>query len=421
MSTRRRWGEIKDPIYGYIGITELDRKLIDTWPLQRLRRIRQLAGSEYVYPGASHTRFEHSLGVMHLASRLSSSSRISRSLNKVAEKIRIAALLHDIGHGPFSHVFESLLESLGKTHEDLTMWIILESEIADVLSEHGYDVGEIAKMAVGKSGNTLANQIIRSSIDVDKMDFIVRDNYHTGAGYGSVDVFRIIDSVDVIDGNLSVNVNSLSALEALLIARIESFRTVYFHRTARAAQIMLADALKKANEEIDLVDFTSVDNYLRLDDYTTWALLERCKTSKEVMEKLRRRELLKCCYDSEFYAERGIVPTVFSSSEVRGKLKSRISKLAEVPTDKVFIDVPTLPSVPYSHSIQLQPMEIPAYKESGEEKWPLKASDVSPIIKGLQVFLNILRVYSEEKHRTKVSEASKEVFGETPFSLKISY
>ena len=417
----RVWGVIKDPLYGYISVTEFDRRLIDTRPLQRLRRIRQLAGSEYVYPGANHTRFEHSLGVMHLITRFSSNARVAPLLGEDAEKVRVAALLHDVGHGPFSHVFESLLEGAGRTHEDMTMWDIQRSEVADVLSEFGLGAKEIARMAVGKSGNSIADQLIRSAIDADKMDFIVRDNYHTGAGYGNVDVSRIIDAVDAVDGNLAVNVNSLSALEAFLIARIESFRTVYFHRTSRAAQIMLVDALLRASEELDLLGFTSVDDYLRLDDYTTWALMEGCEACAGIIDRLKRRDLLKCSYDSEFYTKRRIVPTLFSSDKVRRQLEGQIARMAAIPPEEVFIDVPTLPSVPYRHSIHLEPMEIPVYREEEGEKTVLKASEVSPIIESLQVFLNILRVYSRAEHREKVRRAARTVFGEPPTSLRISY
>ena len=104
------WGEIKDPIYGYIYVTEAEKKIIDSFPFQRLRRIRQLAGSEYVYPGANHTRFEHSIGVMHLTNRLVKNPFFQKIFsNEESQTIRFAAMLHDVGHGPFSHVFEEIL------------------------------------------------------------------------------------------------------------------------------------------------------------------------------------------------------------------------------------------------------------------------------------------------------------------------
>ena len=188
--------------------------------MQRLRRLRQLAGSEYVYPGANHTRFEHCVGVMYLAGKVLENPNISRVVNdEEAEVARIAALLHDVGHGPFSHVFEHLLvRDLDKTHEDITSWLIEKSEVADKLSKMGYRPEEISKLAVGKlhkPGRAFLDQIISSAVDVDKQDFIVRDTYHTGAEYGFIDVFRLIHALDVLGENLAVELGALSALGVL--------------------------------------------------------------------------------------------------------------------------------------------------------------------------------------------------------------
>ncbi|MEM2739154.1 MAG: HD domain-containing protein, partial [Candidatus Bathyarchaeia archaeon] len=180
------WGEIKDPVHGYVYITEQEKEIIDSYPVQRLRRLRQLAGAEYVYPGANHTRFEHSVGVMYLAGKVVENPNIHQIVHEEdIEAVRIAGLLHDVGHGPFSHVFEHLLTGkLNKTHEDITMWIIKNSELKDVISKLGYKPEYIAELAAGsllEDPKAFLNQIIRSSIDVDKLDFVVRDTYHTGA------------------------------------------------------------------------------------------------------------------------------------------------------------------------------------------------------------------------------------------------
>ena len=139
MCRKAYWGEIKDPVHGYVYITEAEKNLIDSYPMQRLRRLRQLAGSEYVYPGANHTRFEHCIGVMFLAGQVLDNPNISRVVNDdEVEACRISALLHDAGHGPFSHVFEHLLiADLEKTHEDITSWIIEKSEVGDKLTKMG--------------------------------------------------------------------------------------------------------------------------------------------------------------------------------------------------------------------------------------------------------------------------------------------
>jgi HD superfamily phosphohydrolase len=421
------WGEIKDPVHGYVYITEAEKEIIDSYPVQRLRRLRQLAGAEYVYPGANHTRFEHSIGVMYLAGKVAENPNISQVISEEeAEAVRIAGLLHDVGHGPFSHVFEHLLtKKLNKTHEDVTAWIIKHSELKDLLGRLGYKAEDIAELAVGSlsmGGKAFLNQIIRSSIDVDKLDFVVRDTYHTGAEYGFVDVFRLIHTFDVLDGNLAVDMGALSTLESFIIARIESFKSIYFHRVGRAAQIMLATALERADEELGLSSFKTPEEYLSMDDYTVWAMLKNCKKSSPIIKNLERRRMLKCAYEQTFYVKDKTVSNIFSAEEFRNQIRNKIAKDAKVDAEAIIIDVPTVPSVPYHHSMFMEPMEIPVFSKTREGKKEVKRlSEISGIFDVLKGFINILRVYTDEKNRGKVAEAASKILGEIPSSAKISY
>jgi HD superfamily phosphohydrolase len=421
------WGEIKDPVHGYVYITEAEKEIIDSYPVQRLRRLRQLAGAEYVYPGANHTRFEHSIGVMYLAGKVAENPNISQVISEEeAEAVRIAGLLHDVGHGPFSHVFEHLLtKKLNKTHEDVTAWIIKHSELKDLLGRLGYKAEDIAELAVGSlsmGGKAFLNQIIRSSIDVDKLDFVVRDTYHTGAEYGFVDVFRLIHTFDVLDGNLAVDMGALSTLESFIIARIESFKSIYFHRVGRAAQIMLATALERADEELGLSSFKTPEEYLSMDDYTVWAMLKNCKKSSPIIKNLERRRMLKCAYEQTFYVKDKTVSNIFSAEEFRNQIRNKIAKDAKVDPEAIIIDVPTVPSVPYHHSMFMEPMEIPVFSKTRDGKKEVKRlSEISGIFDVLKGFINILRVYTDEKNRGKVAEAASKILGEIPSSAKISY
>jgi HD superfamily phosphohydrolase len=424
---RNYWGEIKDPVHGYVYITADEREIIDSYPVQRLRRLRQLAGAEYVYPGANHTRFEHSVGVMYLAGRVVDNPTISqRASEDEAEMVRIAALLHDVGHGPFSHIFEYLLDKeLGKTHEDMTLWIVKNSELKDILNKVGYEAEEIGKLAVGrlhKPRKAFLDQIISSSVDVDKLDFVVRDTYHTGAEYGYIDVFRLIQTLDVLGEDLAVDLGSLSALESFVIARIESFKSIYFHRVGRAAQIMLATAIEKANEELGLANFKTPEEYLAMDDYTVWTMLKNCQKSSEIIKNLERRKLLKCAYERTFYEKDTMVSNIFNREAYRKQMQADIAKEAEVEAETVIIDVPTVPSVPYHNSVLMEPMEIPVFYKTREgDRIPRRLSEISKIIDVLKGFINILRVYTEEKNREKVSNAASKILGEIPSSAKISY
>jgi hypothetical protein len=421
------WGEIKDPVHGYVYITEEEKDLIDSYPVQRLHRLRQLAGAEYVYPGANHTRFEHSIGVMHLASRVAENPNISQYVGEdEAEMVRVAGLLHDVGHGPFSHVFEQLLDKeLNQTHEDVTAWMVENSELKDVLKRMGCSPRDVGKLAVGrlhKPQKAFLDQILSSAVDVDKQDFIVRDTYHTGAEYGFIDVFRLIHTLDVLEGDLAVDLGALSALESLMIARIESFRSIYFHRVGRAAQIMLAMAMDKANGELGLTSFKTPEEYLAMDDYSVWTMLKNCKKSSGIIKNLERRKMLKCAYERTFYEKDAMVSSVFSREANREQLQTDIAKEAKVSAEAVFIDVPTVPSVPNHHSVLMESMEIPVfYKTPKGEKMPQRLSEVSRIFETLRGFMNILRVYAEEKDREKVSAAASKILGKIPSSAKVSY
>lgn len=421
------WGEIKDPVHGYVYISEEEKYLIDSYPMQRLRRLRQLAGSEYVYPGANHTRFEHCLGVMYLAGKVLENPNISHQVSdEEVNMCRISALLHDCGHGPFSHVFEQLLQkNLDKTHEDITSWIIEKSEISDQLSKMGYDPKVVAGLAVGKMnkpGRAFLDQIISSAVDVDKQDFIVRDTYHTGAEYGFIDVYRLIHALDVLGENLAVELGALSALEAFIIARIESFKSIYFHRVGRAAQIMLATAMEKANGELGLTAFKTPEDYLALDDYTVWSALKKCEASKPIIADFERRKMLKCAYERTFYEKDAMVSNLFGRESYRRQIQSEIARDAGVSLESVIIDVPTVPSVPYHHAVLMESMEIPVFtRTQAGEKMLQRLSESSKIFETLKGFMNILRVYTDVENREKIEKATAKILGKIPSAAKISF
>jgi HD superfamily phosphohydrolase len=340
--------------------------------------------------------------------------------------IRIAGLMHDVGHGPFSHVFEQLLiRDLDKTHEDITSWIIEKGELSDKIEKMGFKPEEVGKLAVGKlhnSGKAFLDQIISSAVDVDKQDFIVRDTFHTGAEYGFIDIFRLIHALDVLGEDLAVEQGALSALEAFMIARIESFKSIYFHRVGRAAQIMLAMAMEKADEELGLTAFKTPEEYLAMDDYTVWAALKACKASKSIINDLEHRHMLKCAYERTFYEKDAMVSNIFGREAYRRQMQNEIANEAGVETEAVVIDVPTVPSVPYHHAVLMESMEIPVFSRSQVgKKTPYRLSDVSKIIENLKGFINILRVYTNAADRIKVERATAKILGRIPATAKISY
>jgi HD superfamily phosphohydrolase len=422
---RAYWGFIKDPIYGYIRLTDAERNIIDTLAVQRLRRIRQLAGAEYVYPAANHTRFEHVLGAMYLAGAVADNLPTQLSADE-RQEVRLAALLHDVGHAPFSHLFEPLLlKYMNRNHENMSTWIIAESGLSDVIREQGFDPKNLSGLAVGRPPKTekpFLGQIISSSFDVDKMDFVVRDSYHTGAGYGSVDVFRLIYTMDVLNGNLAADITALPTLENLILARLESFRAIYFHRACRAVQMMLLKALDAAREDLEILKVKTPDEYLQFDDYAVWSKLQANPRSNKIVRALSERKLLKCAYERTFYAKDELVSSVFTNENVRVKLEEEIAAKAKVPASEVGIDVPSLPSVPYHYAMGIGPIDIPIFSKSRSgEKIPQKITELSKIVEVLQVFMNIIRVYTQQEHREEVGTAAAQVLGESPLSNVLSY
>ncbi len=376
---------IKDPIHGYIGLTSLELQLIDTLPLQRLRRIKQLPGSEYVYPGAMNTRFEHSLGVMHLAGLMG--NKLSTNEDTII-LLRIAGLLHDIGHGPFSHSFEPILNTfLRVSHEEMGAILIENTVVSDILGRNGIDTNDVTDLILGRYKRKSLSRVINSSIDADKMDYIVRDSYHTGAGY-SVDIRRIAMNAMDIDGDLAINARALEAIESLLMARLLSFRTIYYHKTSRAVQLMLERAMALVVREMDLNLNDILENpdfYLNLDDYTMWEILRKNEKSKDIMKKLMRRHILKVA--GEWYG-RSLSPKQVD------RLRGIISDISGVPEDYIVIDSPKIKFI--------KSTDLPLLWRDGELINPL---DASPVLSKLKDLLpSMIRIYTWPKYRSKLKD-----------------
>lgn len=225
---------IRDPLHGTVLLTDLEERVLDSQPMQKLRGIRQLAMAHLVYPGANHTRFEHSIGTCALAGRMCTELGLPK--NK-AEKVRLSALLHDVGHVAFSHEAEAVLAPHLGGHEKIGKRIIEKSEIADIIDEN-FSPREIAGLC-----DTPLGEIITSDIGADRMDYLLRDSHYTGVAYGIVDSDRIASSLLLLKSGLALRERGLEAAESLLVARFTMFSTVYLHKTVRIASRMLQQAL----------------------------------------------------------------------------------------------------------------------------------------------------------------------------------
>jgi len=245
----------RDPVHNIIRVLtdtdegELMIRLIDTPEFQRLRRIKQLGLGLYTYQGAEHSRFTHSLGAFHLMTRVL--DRLSERYDIKKEDrvaVRAAALLHDVGHGSFSHVMEKVLNF---HHERWTVEVILSSdtEVGELLAAYSENLpGRIAAIIEGTFQPAALRQLVSSQLDVDRMDYLLRDSLMTGAKYGIYDLEWIISAlaIDQDSDRIYVAARGLFAVEEYLQARYYMFRQVYFHRTLRSAEAVLRSILRRA-------------------------------------------------------------------------------------------------------------------------------------------------------------------------------
>jgi len=425
--------EIRDPIHGYIFANELEKEIIDTRVFQRLRRINQLGMAYLTYPGAEHKRFIHCIGAMHLAGEvgrhLSSMGEIDR---EEEQYIKLAALLHDLGHGPFSHTFEDvMMKYLNKTHEDLTIWLIKNTEIKDIIEKYGYNSEDLSKLAVGRREHKLKpfiDDVISSPFDVDKMDFLIRDSHFTGVQYGLVDIKRLIFSMNVVEDHLAIEIpGALYALESFIMARYEMFKAVYYHRTVRSANIMMSRAIDLAAEYLGIPYIKEPEDYIIMDDAYIMVKMRELKNERkedmrlayEIIDMLDRRQLLKCAYEATIHTRDRYVSSILSKEHVRRELEEEIAREAKIPEGQVIIDLPTLPSIPYSPK-QIDPMEVYTFEEVDNKKILRRLSEISNIASVLKGYVDVLRVYTFPKYREEVKKASIKIFGEGPITTKIS-
>jgi uncharacterized protein len=425
--------EIRDPVHGYIFATELEQKIIDTETFQRLRRIRQLAGCHLVYPGGQHSRFEHVIGAMYLAGKVGDILETREDVSFGKEEtclLRLAALLHDVGHGPFSHMFEEVMaERTQFTHEDMTRNIILKSEIGDILDRFGLPKGELSELSIAKSKRKTRylNDVIGGGLSVDIMDYILRDSYFTGVEYGEVDVMRIINSFEVAENKLAIRQAALFAFEALMIARYEMFRAVYFHRTVRAAELMLIKSMLLADKELHLTDL-SLDKYLAMTDEVTLERIRTMKTgsnpdlkkAKLLADDYFRRRLLKCVFEQTFQRKDKFLNSIFTQKKFRTQLAQDIADGASVEVDDIYVDVPIAPSVPISSTREaFQGVTVVQTKGKTKEAFDWRVEDL-PLVSTIAGFMDIMRIYTTENNKFKVETAVGKVLGREGYELKVS-
>ncbi len=404
--------DIIDPIHDFIRAYGTEITIIDNPIFQRLRRIRQLSGAHLVYPGAQHTRFEHSLGVMHIAGQVGQVLQEKGIINSNDnENIRLAALLHDIGHGPFAHIFEEVLQRKNKaSHEEIGRDLILKTEIGDDISKSGFDKKLITKLAFGNSKFQFMNEIISGALSADMMDYLLRDGYFTGAEHAKIDHKRITQSLDVYQKKLALEKSALYSFESMMHSRYQMFKAVYFHKTVRAAEVMLLESIRLAYDELGLSNISWNDYVCLTDDYVLEKLVSlppktlELKKAKKLAIDYQNRELFKCVFERMLTSK--------SLDKVKKtKLRQELSRKSKVDENEIFVDTSVTPSIPLSPSKKESKSIILITK--GNHKFEAQEIPISkiPLVSTMSGFMNILRIYTPRKNRKKVEIAAKSILG----------
>ena len=394
-----RYKTIRDPLYGFVEISERETRVIDTEVFRRLQYIKQLSHAYVVYPSAVHTRFEHSLGTTHVAGRLCSELELD---NEKTSIVRLSALLHDIGHGPFSHLFEHTLQKINPNtsdiHEVISRSIIhTDCELDTILKDDKKQIIEILEKKKSKdwftSGKSLLSDIVSGTLDADKFDYLRRDSYHIGVAYGQFDLERILHTVTSAPGKrpqLCMTEKGVDAIENYRIARYLMHAQVYEHHARLVADQMFLKALDIAIHQENVIspDILKVNEnnydsnkefleyYKTLDDNSIYNIImndPKSKVSKHILSDIKKRKLLKRACQ--------FIPNDISDPTI----KQEILRMEQPDLDKIANEVSQSLGIP-DHEIifYLSNINIKLYKDGDilfldKNQQPHDVKESSPI------------------------------------------
>jgi hypothetical protein len=352
---------IKDSVHDYIGLDALAEDLVDAPEMQRLRHVKQLSTVRLVYPSANHTRFEHSLGVYHLAARALDHLEIDGDR---ARHVRAAALLHDVGHGPYGHQTEEVIRRRTGAHHDEIGHLLDGTEVAAALVAHGLDPDRVAAIV---RGDGELGQLVSGELDVDRMDYLVRDAHHTGVPYGTIDTGRLVRELRYRDGELVLAAGNVQTAESLLLARALMNGTVYRHHVSRIAGAML----ERASERLLDAGAVGVDEFRRMADHDLLVALR--DHVPDLGRRIERRDL----YKRAVWQPLAGVPAdvVGMDYEAARAAATEIADAAGVDPDDVLVDVPARPRFTESRTRVVVDGAVRRLEEASELVTGLRAAE----------------------------------------------
>lgn len=408
---------IRDSIHGNIKIGGVFLDLLGAPEIQRLHNVKQLGLAHLVFPGAHHTRLEHSLGAYNMALKASEMLNLDES---ESELVTCAALLHDIGHGPFSHTLESILrDSLDVNHVDLTERLLFgEYEIFDsrekefisspsvheILSKNNINQRYVADIIKGKMLEyPYLSQLLDSAIDVDQLDYLIRDAYYTGVAYGMIDVERFIQTLVINDDRLAIARKGVGVVENILMARTLMYSSVYFHKTVRIAELMLSKSIEMIPNAKPLDFFKMTDAELVND------LKNEGPFQNEIVTYLKYRVLFKQAYlltHSNLDEQKNEIVKSLEDVESRKEKEREIEDALNIPSGHIIIDVP------YRELHQSEPRidqtDITII-DGNEQKSLDEFTPVAGAVRSRVIPDWVVMVVTDEKYRDVVSKKAEKI------------
>jgi len=383
---------IKDAVHGNVRLSDFELSLLDTQAMQRLRHVKQVEMANLIYPGANHTRFEHSIGTMYLAGEMAESAGVKGEEERM---LRAAALLHDVGHGAFSHESERLmLRHLKKGHEEMGWERVKEGEIAERIKAEGISLAELKKAFFGKG----VGELITFDLGADRMDYLLRDSHYTGVAYGVIDYGRLIHTIRLnAKGKVVVESGGLEAAESMLIARFLMFSSVYYHHAVRIASSMLRKACEIAVKERTIAARSVAD---MTDEQLLLALAENRRASV-LVKRLRERRLLKRAVEMGAYElSPGLVRRLADDRFVE-KMEGEIAAGAKVSADELIVDL--------APEYNKEETKVRVSRKGGEERSLREISEIVRAIEQAEQGRRKLIVACPAEEREKVGKAAKKM------------
>ena len=409
---------IHDPIHGSMKVSGLILDLIKTPEFQRLRNIKQLGLAYLVYPGANHSRFEHSLGTYNIAKRLAAELGLSEEEKTLLET---AALLHDIGHGPFSHTFEQIYEHYVREYDHMHLGQniilgkidIIDGEIEErqfipeILDFYGYRPKEVADLILGKYEKKYLGQALHGDVDVDQLDYLIRDAHYTGVAHGIIDLERLLKVIKIYNNELVVDEKGVEAVEGMMVARALMYSRVYFHHTVKIAEGMLTRALEFALEDGYLWEFWKMTDcrvLVELEDLEGYP--------REIVKRIKYRDLFKAALllgaDELTTEEKRELLAVYRNIKKRQELERELADSVGAKEGEVIIEFSTADLM--LTEPRLKSTEIGVVMHTGEVKPLTKVTPLANALKRRQTPRWAVMVASPSKYADKIREVWRRVF-----------